>query len=122
MGFVNGQGWGMDFIVSPNYIPQNPEYAQHYKPEQQGCAECNGVSYHQRQKFSPRQVLTCNGLMTVESTPRAAPGWNREMDVNAGAYGGVAAIPTKKHTRVINRSTRSASDVQTIVVDPQDVV
>ncbi len=109
----------MPFVVSPNYVPQDPEYAQHYKPDQQGCAECNGVSYHQERKTFSRQILTCNGLQTIESTkpPDVPPVINREMDKQ---YLGI--VPTLRHTRVINRSTRYTNDVQTITVDPNDVV
>jgi hypothetical protein len=123
MGFVNGQGWGMPFVVSPNYVPEDPEYIQHYKPEQQGCAECNGVNVPPRQKFFPREILTCDGLKVLQSTkpPDVPPVTNREMDKQAGMGGGVGIIPTLQHTRVISRSTRNSVDVQTIVVNPQDV-
>jgi len=124
MGFVAGQGWGMPFIVSPNYVPQDPEYTQHFKPEQQGCAECGGVSVPpQPTRTFPRQVLTCSGLKVIQTTkpPNSAPVSNREMDGQFGAYGGVGVTPTLQHTRVIGNNTRYSSNEQTITVDSQDV-
>lgn len=111
MIFRAGQGWGMPFIVSPNYVPQDPEYVQHYKPEQQGCADCNGVKVPPEMPSFPKQVLTCNGVKVIETTerPNVAPVSNREMDKQ---YVGI--INSLRSTRVINKSTRNFKDVEEI--------
>jgi hypothetical protein len=116
---IPGQGWGMPFIVSPNYTPQDPEYTRHYKPEQQGCADCNGVSASNRRKFFSKEILTCDGIKTIETSkpPDKPPVINREMDKQY-----LGAVNDLKHTRIIGRSTRNLVNVQTIIVNPQDVV
>ena len=114
MEFRAGRGWGMPFIVSPNYVPQDPEWEKHYKPEQQGCADCNGVKVPPQNTFFTRDVLTCNGMKAIQTTrrPNIPPMVNREMDKQ---YLGVIQTVTK--TRVVNRSTRSQIDVDTTVID-----
>jgi electron transfer flavoprotein alpha subunit len=119
MTFIAGQGWGMPFIVSPNYVPQDPEYTQHYKPEQQQCADCNGVTVAPVNHFFKRQVLTCNGVKTIESSkrPNVAPVSNREMDKQY-----VAIVESLKYTRVINKSTRNRTDIEEIAVGIENFV
>ncbi len=119
MTFRAGRGWGMPFIVSPNYVPQDPEWEKHYKPELQGCADCNGVAMHSNPPTFTREILTCEGVKTIQTTkpPDTPPVINREMDKQY-----LAGTQTVKHTRVINRSTRNSTDVEMIVVNPNDVV
>lgn len=114
MSIVPGQGWGMPFIVRPTYVPQNPEYEKHYKPEQQGCADCNGPQAPVQRKFFSRDVMTCDGIKTIQTTkpPNTPPLVNREMDKQ---YLGI--VPTLTKTSVIGRSTRKETSVDTIVFD-----
>lgn len=98
----------MPFIISPNYVPQDPEWEKHYKPEQQGCAECNGVRVPPRGPSFPHQIRTCNGLKTIQSTqpPNTPPVINREMDKQH-----LGAITSLNASLIVNRSTRTTSDV-----------
>lgn len=83
---IPGQSLGMPFIVSPNYIPQDPEFTRHYKPEHQGCP-CNGVSI---------------GKPTIYKV--TSPIGTHDMDFQY-----VAVIQTLNHAKIINRSTRNAT-------------
>lgn len=109
--FIAGQGRGMPFIVSPNYIPQDPEYKRHYKPDQQGCADCNGVKVPTDLPVFFKQIMTCNGIKIIKTTepPVVPPVSNREMDKQ---YIGIT--PSLRHTKVISRSTRIFNDLEEI--------
>lgn len=114
MSIVPGQGWGMPFIVRPGYVPQDPEYVKHYKPDQQGCADCNGARVPLQRKFFSREILTCDGIKTIQTTkpPNTPALVNREMDKQ---YLGI--VPTLTRTVVVGRNTRSESNVDTTIFD-----
>lgn len=118
MAYRAGRGWGMPFIVSPNYVPQDLEWERHYKPEQQGCADCNGVRVPPSPPASPKEILTCDGIKTIMSTarPDVPPVYNREMD---SQY--VGGVNTFYHTRIISRSTRETVSVETLTVKSNQV-
>jgi len=119
MTYRAGRGWGMPFIVGTNYVPQDPEWEKHYKPEQQGCGECNGVKVPPPPPASPREILTCNGIKVIQSNkrPNVPPVSNREMDKQY-----VASTSTLKHTRIIGNNTRNSTNTETIEIDSGDVL